>query len=1170
MGLFWSLGAVASAWICGQVTRAMVTDFAPFIQEQVDSETAALYLQVLRPVLDEGGRAGNAVFRFDASTNTIIVLSEVGEYRIRLTQNRQEAYPREGLPEVQVHGGWVSSEIVLHVGDAMANATMAQGKFRSMLRADPYLHPHLREGEGQRLQLSYPQRKAEAALLTMEKIVSGKKGLKRALVTPVGFGKTVISASYVQSLGTYHQQLRTVGWKRKPRVIFVVEDSVVLDRTVETYAETLGFTKVAKIYGEDTRAKIPADVEMVAISRSMYASRMKEIHKLLDMHADQPWVIVCDEAHHLGRTHEKGSPKGQFEAILKDLEKHIDGRHRVLLLSATLWHPDRDLITGYLEGNIHGAFLTAEEQALLRRGESLPELCRTQFMRGMEEGYLSPMIGVHLISRINGTSTADILTGTVLDREAARRHIQTYPALLQDVRDRIIATKNQNVPNRGIIFVDSRARADAYAEELSKLLGEEVRSLHRGEGVDPSTLQWFSDKGRFASDENKGISKYLVVVDMLKEGVDIPGINLVILLRRYGQDMRGFRNLMQNLGRGARNASNLPYFKPAVRVLDYSLYTKWLRDGMARISVEPHSSGGGAGTQSAYMVVNDVLLDPLEFSARELELFPEDLTFARAFRYFDLGVFQTGGFRTLHEQSPSFGVPVFTLEYGVREMMLRLAERLPPSPEQQALLRELRSPEWGWLERDGLEMPQVSDPEQPVNQRIFRALHRIAQLASLSHPEIDVNKIHEAKEVEKLLDGLYPDRPQSLYRIEDRRVLFSEKRGAWAALVAEAEERNLGKVSDPGGIQKLMEALGADLTDPKARARYLLRLEGIEFAASDGAKMNTAAYQAEQTRESDGRVRTSGPVQRIYRAFYLLAWELKQGGADIDLSKLHERGEAEKVLKLLNERRVGVWLTEATREIFWNENEGAAQVFAERCLKFGVPSFARDYAPREILVALASRVESAEKETFIAGYYDERWEWSKKDGAMILFEFYSNPADRFFRGIARLAAHVNRSIPGANIDLQKLHTRKEAERLFDVIILGFVIPTASEKQFEQFREEVVPLLRDAAKDLGIRAYVTDFGPKRLAQRLADELFEKAPEDPRVLALRDALADDAGWGWKKADGETIASGLSLRATENLQRALSAISTLQAQRTDGRFPRALSSVRQFADLVAWQAD
>lgn len=342
----------------------------------------------------------------------------------------------------------------------------------------------------------------------------------------------------------------------------------------------------------------------------------------------------------------------------------------------------------------------------------------------------------------------------------------------------------------------------------------------------------------------------------------------------------------------------------------------------------------------------------------------------------------------------------------------------------------------------------------------------------------------------------------------------------------------------------LMKALAADIPNGSARANALKRLDGdLAVGVGDGQRMNAKNYVDEQTDLAEGYVRVRGPLQRAYRALYLIAVSLKQAGAaDIDLARLHEREQVEKVLNLLNPRRVGLHLNEVTRAEFLNKESGLASHLAGRARYFGVRDFARDRGAHALLVEFARRLpECAERDAILSDLEAERERWSPKEGAMMVSDGYANPTDRFYREFARIAKLHNRLSPDLSIDLERLYTISEGRKFLDYLEVGFEMPPATAPMIDKFAAEATPVMEERGRAFGLSGYVSNFGPKRLALKLVEELGARYPGNEKVARLREAL-DSKNWGWTKGDGDMIKVGTSRRAVETAYRAMWAIQLL----------------------------
>lgn len=105
---------------------------------------------------------------------------------------------------------------------------------------------------------------------------------------------------------------------------------------------------------------------------------------------------------------------------------------------------------------------------------------------------------------------------------------------------------------RGLIFCASVAEAQALAQELS-------RQGHSAAALTAATT--IRQREQLIAQLNRGDLEYLVTVDVFNEGIDIPQVNQVIMLRSTNSMMV----YLQQLGRGLRKAPGKAY----VLVLDF-------------------------------------------------------------------------------------------------------------------------------------------------------------------------------------------------------------------------------------------------------------------------------------------------------------------------------------------------------------------------------------------------------------------------------------------------------------------------------------------------------------------------------------------------------------------------------------------------------------------------
>ena len=75
--------------------------------------------------------------------------------------------------------------------------------------------------------------------------------------------------SAAAALGDFQRAKAEAGWKNPPRVVYVVENKLILDQAVEAFQRELGLKRIAKVYGDDAHEAIDAEAEMIACSVSV-------------------------------------------------------------------------------------------------------------------------------------------------------------------------------------------------------------------------------------------------------------------------------------------------------------------------------------------------------------------------------------------------------------------------------------------------------------------------------------------------------------------------------------------------------------------------------------------------------------------------------------------------------------------------------------------------------------------------------------------------------------------------------------------------------------------------------------------------------------------------------------------------------------------------------------
>ncbi len=943
--------------------------------------------QVVQPVLAEGLRGDRATITLNK--NQLVVKSSEGDYRFQLRNG--EVYPGPPVVSRTSKGKW-RSLIFLNPTwlSSETGVRTLQDQLRSAFRADTQLHPHLRpvdlvDDVGS--VLSQPQNEAIEALLKMAPKTPSKASAWLGLVMPPGMGKTTTSCHYLIKQGLKYNG--KPGWKKRPKVLFVVENKLILQSAVDTYARELGFDKVAQVYGVDAD-QIDDDAEMIGITRSSYHARIDLIHELLRSDPGQPWFIVMDEAHHLGKN------DGQFNAILEDLSSNMDHRHLGLTLSATLWHEDSELVERLLEGKVYGPLLNPEELIQLQNGRNLPELTRIQTLRAMQRGYLTAMNSLSIITEIDGSSAARHFDTSISYSDPAGRHMAEI----------IKAKRILNVPDRGAIFFRTTDQANEYAKKLSgrNYLDTQVRPLH-GKMSDTQiqdTMDWIRNKGSYDSKIQRKTHKYITVVSMLNEGTDIPELNLVTIAKTYSKSAAGFKALIQNVGRGTRPGTE------GLRLIDYSGFSKILID-TAHFVMPLNSGQSDDFDLSNHPRPTIEINDQVVFVEEVLQIHFDSLSFHEQYPFFDPDGFvgREGGLKVLYEYSRILGVANFHDKFGARDTLLALAQHLPDDQGRSLLIQSLESISWTASDAHSAFANIASSQE-----RIFKGLILIFKAFKKQYKglSIDEEDLNTAIGTQQLLSEIL-DRPL-VELSESTRNIFQSEKGGLKELVKLAREEGTLPYASKFGVKRLFERLSHYLKDGEVRLKFLMHLEGIAWASQDGGNAITGTLKAQD---------------KVFQALVFLQFAFARS-TGLSTGSIDDITKASGVRKLYNSLRgiSSLGLTEDERLIFTSES-GGMRKFAENAKRFGINSYSQKHGARNLFLAIALQLEDSPQRNHLLNELN-KISWTASDGSNAVNGTRA-AQDRIFTGIVLLAETLNQIDPEHKVDITQLHTAEEVSHL---------------------------------------------------------------------------------------------------------------------------------------------
>lgn len=343
-----------------------------------------------------------------------------------------------------------------------------------------------------------PNQMQEEALCNLDTLRRQGKD-KALLISATGTGKTYLSAFDVRNVSP-------------KRVLFLVHREQILDDARESYEQVMGSKiKYGKLSG--TSKDFDADILFSTINTM---SKKEYLERFSKDHFD---YIVCDEAHH-----STASMYGRIIAYFKP--KFMLG------MTATPERMDDEDVFSMFDHNI-------AYELRLQKAMEMDMLCPFHY---------------YGISDI----TVD---GKLLDDEDSKSN---FKLLTSDERVKHIITNAEYYSHsgnrvKGLIFCSRREEAQVLSDKISTYPGRNyrVKALFASNSVDEREEAF----KRLEKDDGPDCLDYIISCDILNEGIDIPAVNQVIMLR----PTQSSTIFIQQLGRGLRKAKNKDY----VVVIDF-------------------------------------------------------------------------------------------------------------------------------------------------------------------------------------------------------------------------------------------------------------------------------------------------------------------------------------------------------------------------------------------------------------------------------------------------------------------------------------------------------------------------------------------------------------------------------------------------------------------------
>ena len=287
------------------------------------------------------------------------------------------------------------------------------------------------------------------------------------------------------------------------RLLFVVHREQILDRTIQEYQRVLQGS--VHDYGKLTSDDKQEDRRYVFAT----VQTLSKDYVLTGLPKDSFDYIVIDEAHR--------SAADTYRRVMKHFEPHF-----LLGMTATPERTDGFNVFELFDYNV-------PYEIRLNHALEAEMLCPFHYY------------GVADITFEDGTTTDD---ATQLGRLVSSERIDHLLKAIERYGQ-------AGVPPRGLIFCSRKAEARALSEELNRcdLRGRTLRTVAlTGDDL-------VEDREHCVSELEEGRLDYILTVDVFNEGVDIPSLNQVIMLRQTQSAIV----FVQQLGRGLRLAEGKDY-----------------------------------------------------------------------------------------------------------------------------------------------------------------------------------------------------------------------------------------------------------------------------------------------------------------------------------------------------------------------------------------------------------------------------------------------------------------------------------------------------------------------------------------------------------------------------------------------------------------------------------
>jgi len=491
--------------------RILTTDYLMFSEPEALKTLAELKNISLRMYQTEGGPGFHTkgyIFRKDGLYRILIGSANMTQYALTVNQEwnakivstEQGEFATKVRSEFELLWGSQNALDFDHFYEEYRTKYEVVKKQRQIIRAEKI--PSL---SAYRLQ---PNSMQVGFINSLKKLYE-KGEQKGLLISATGTGKTYASAFGVRDA------LRPAG-----KVLFIVHRKTILRQALQSYLHVFGSGKrMALLTGEDQNYQEIMQADFVFAMITMISK--DDVLRLFDPYEYQ--VAVMDEVHH--------AAAASYQKVMNYFRPRF-----WLGMTAT---PDRTDA-----GNIYELF-------------DHNIIYEIRLQQALENDLLCPFhyFGIRDIAFDSDANADDLI------KRAEQGDYRIFNMLTSDERvDYVIKQADYYGYSgnrvKGLIFCSSVKEAEKLSEKLNE---KGLRTLAlSGSDSDPDRQEAMD---RLVSDDRRDVLDYILTVNIFNEGVDLPEINQVIMLRPTQSAIV----FIQQLGRGLRKKKD----KEFVVILDF-------------------------------------------------------------------------------------------------------------------------------------------------------------------------------------------------------------------------------------------------------------------------------------------------------------------------------------------------------------------------------------------------------------------------------------------------------------------------------------------------------------------------------------------------------------------------------------------------------------------------